>query len=150
MNRTASNERLISSVLTELSSLLFLLQGTGIRQVTVRNEIDFAYMGQCSCRRRHLFRAMERLPVVFQNSEAVFKHELVQSACLGQRGKRSAPRCWWPGQCHREQVRLAARKGCADGLHHLDCLGKAHLKELSIAFVCMINGVLMGAHERHA
>lgn len=46
LNRMASNERLVGSVLTELSSRLFLLQGTGIQQVTAQNEIDFARMGQ--------------------------------------------------------------------------------------------------------
>jgi type IV secretion system protein VirD4 len=46
LNRMASNERLVGSVLTELSSRLFLLQGAGIQQVTAQNEIDFARMGQ--------------------------------------------------------------------------------------------------------
>jgi type IV secretion system protein VirD4 len=46
LNRMASNERLVGSVLTELSSRLFLLQGTGIQQVTAQNEIDFARMRQ--------------------------------------------------------------------------------------------------------
>jgi type IV secretion system protein VirD4 len=46
LNRMASNERLVGSVLTELSSRLFLLQGTGIQHVTARNEIDFAQMRQ--------------------------------------------------------------------------------------------------------
>ncbi len=48
LNRMASNERLVGSVLTELSSRLFLLQGAGIQQVTAQNEIDFARMGQDS------------------------------------------------------------------------------------------------------
>ncbi len=46
LNRMASNERLVGSVLTELSSRLFLLQGAALQQVTARNEIDFARMGQ--------------------------------------------------------------------------------------------------------
>ncbi len=46
LNRMASHERLVGSVLTELSSRLFLLQGTGIQHVTARNEIDFARMRQ--------------------------------------------------------------------------------------------------------
>jgi type IV secretion system protein VirD4 len=46
LNRMASNERLVGSVLTELSSRLFLLQGTGIQHVTAHNEIDFARMRQ--------------------------------------------------------------------------------------------------------
>lgn len=43
-----NNERLVGSVLTELSSRLFLLQGAGIQQVTAHNEIDFAQMRQVS------------------------------------------------------------------------------------------------------
>ena len=46
LNRMASNERLVGSVLTELSNRLFLLQGAGIQQVTAQNEIDFERMGQ--------------------------------------------------------------------------------------------------------
>ncbi len=46
LHRMASNERLVGSVLTELSSRLFLVQGAGIQQVTARNEIDFARMRQ--------------------------------------------------------------------------------------------------------
>lgn len=46
LNRMANNERLVGSVLTELSSRLFLIQGTSIQQVTARNEIDFTRMGQ--------------------------------------------------------------------------------------------------------
>ncbi len=46
LSRMASNERLVGSVLTELSSRLVLLQGTGIQHVTAHNEIDFARMRQ--------------------------------------------------------------------------------------------------------
>jgi type IV secretion system protein VirD4 len=47
LQRMGSNERrLVGSVLTELASRLFLLQGTSVQQVTAQNEIDFARMGQ--------------------------------------------------------------------------------------------------------